>query len=125
MARQLFGDGLADPRAARDQCDLVFLSSMRLRIRHSIPSDFGHLIEGMRPDVRGIENILDDNAASGESVGDRRTMASPGNGLGAHDGRRPLRAESDEHAQPVVELRRLHAIGEAAKRRVPPTSIDR
>lgn len=68
---------------------------MPLRIRHSIPLNFGHLIKRMELEVRGTENILDDNTASGESIGDHRTMALPRDGLGAHDNGRLLRGERD------------------------------
>lgn len=56
------------------------------RIGHLISSDLRHLVQNMGSDAGCAENILDGNASNGERVADERTVASPGNGLGAHDG---------------------------------------
>lgn len=95
------------------------------RIGHLISSDLRHLVQNMGSDAGCAENILDGNASNGERVTDERTVASPGNGLGAHDGDRPLRGERDEPAQPVLEIGRLHIIGESSERGVSPAAIQR
>ena len=63
------------------------------------------------------------DASHQERIGDQGTVATPRNGLGAHD-RDPLQGcERNEFVKMLLEIRGLHVIGIAAEACVAPTHV--
>ena len=75
--------------------------------------------------LRRAHDVFDRNSADGERVGNERTMTTPRNRFGAHDGDLLLPGQFDEFLQGRLEFWRLHVIGESAEARVAPAGIDR
>ncbi len=93
------------------------------RIADAPGADEGEGSEAVRLGAPGAEDIGHEDAAGEEGIRDEGTMAAPGDGLGAQDrGSFPLR-QFDEPRETFLEIRRLHVIGEAAKRGIAPSHI--
>lgn len=76
-------------------------------------------------------DVLDGVAANSERVGDKRTVAAPGNGFGAHNGAAfcfgsPAQARKFfETGNTSGEFGRLHVVGETSKAQIIPAPIRR
>src|SRR5579863_2592302 len=70
-------------------------------------------------------DVQDLPTLDGQSVGDERTMTTPGNGLRAHNGDRALQRLALQFVQGVLERLGSHVIRVAAKRVVTPSAVDR
>ena len=79
----------------------------------------------MRRGAGRAHDVLGLDAAHEQGIGDERAMAAPGQGLGAHQGKAVLARKQDQLLEILLELRRLHVIGIAAKRGVAPAAVDR
>ena len=79
---------------------------------------------GMEFPAGGAENVFDLDAACGQSVGDQRAVAPPGDGFRAHDHRGVRGGEIDEPGQILVEGRSLHVIRVAPKTGILPAGVD-
>lgn len=55
-------------------------------IRDFLAADAGEGRELVKIAARGSHDVLDDVAADSERVGEKRTVAAPRDGFGAHDG---------------------------------------
>ena len=72
-----------------------------------------------------VQNVKDRNSARDNRIGDQRTMAAPGNGLGAHDGSRLEISQCQKVIERILKFARLHVVGVSAEAGVSPQSITR
>lgn len=69
--------------------------------------------------------VFDPDTTDCEGVADQGTVTTPGDGFGAHDGRRLLDAQLDQFLQGFFEIRRLHVVSKPAEGGVSPAHIGR
>jgi len=93
-------------------------------IGHLVSLDPGESCEGMWLNARGAQDIQHFYATREQCIADEGTVASPGDGLRAHDCRRFMGGGFEEGLKPTSELRSLHVIRITAKRCIPPAAID-
>ena len=79
----------------------------------------------MAPAAFRGEDLHDLDAPCDERIADQRAVASPWDGLGAHDGRGLFRCERDEQLERRVEFGCLHVVRETAEGGVAPAGIGR
>jgi len=80
---------------------------------------------GVRLGFCGAHDLHHRDAPRDQGVGDQRPVASPGDSFGAHDCRGRLGGKFHQTIQIFAEFRGLHVVGEAPKRRVAPSAVDR
>ena len=77
----------------------------------------------MRFSARGAEDVLDLDAPRGQSVGDQRPVASPGDCLRAHDHHLLFVREIQQAAQARGKIISLHVVGVSPEGCIPPRRI--
>jgi len=78
----------------------------------------GVVVQGVRARRAGIHDVLDPVAASEQHVGEQRTMAVRGIGLGTQDRGAPAGRQCQELRDTACELVARHVVGVAAERAV-------
>jgi len=78
----------------------------------------------MRSNILIAEDILNFDSAYDKGIADQGAVASPGHGLGAHDGRALQNGKIDQFVQGRLEFQRLHVIGKASKRSIMPPPVE-
>ena len=90
-----------------------------------IPIDnFEEGCEAMLHRCTRTDDVEDLPTPNRERVGDERTMATPGNGFSAHDGRACCACNLNEDVEAFGELRRDHVVGVSAEGCVSPSGVD-
>jgi hypothetical protein len=87
-------------------------------------ADPGEGGEGVGLAARGAEDVFDGDAPDGESVGDERAVAAPGEGFGAHERAGLFGGEMKGAGEGGYEIGSLHVVGVAAEAGVAPTGVD-
>ena len=79
----------------------------------------------MKPAQLQTHDVLGANSANGQCVADERAMTAPGHRFRAHQCDPVFFRELNQFFDLLLEFRRLHVIGVASKRCIPPTGIER
>jgi len=77
----------------------------------------------MRLEVRCTQDMIDLYSPDLKGIGDQRSMASPGQGFGAHQSSPLLSRKLDELTQVVLKVRGSHVISETSEGGVAPADI--
>ena len=78
----------------------------------------------MKSALRQTHNVLGANSANGQGVADQRAMTAPRQRFRAHQCDPVVFRELNQFFDLFLKFRRLHVIGVASKRCIPPTGVN-